>query len=169
MGYTILVLPKITPQFIVVHGATRDESRLNPGTPTTRPAGLLAYLDHSDLYGDDPTKRTELWQTSAGTATEAEIMAACPRILDAKYAALWQAAHDYEYEQISGSAVGLLALGVIQQKPKCTAVQQWIASIWTIYYQRKAGVRFDAEIDTDYSQCGNIPHTVPELMEEVLS
>lgn len=80
-----------------------------------------------------------------------------------RIASLWQAAHDYEYSQVSGSAIGLLAIGVMQQKPKCTAVQNWIKSIWEIYYQRKAST----SIDTDFSSAGQIPYTVPELMTEL--
>lgn len=80
-----------------------------------------------------------------------------------RIAKLWQAAHDYEYAEISGSAVGLLSLGVIQGKPKAIAVQNWIHGIWTEYYTRKAGT----STDTDYSMCGACPYTVPELMAEL--
>ena len=76
---------------------------------------------------------------------------------------LWQAAHDYEYAEISGSAVGLLAMGVMQGLPKCVAVQNWIKGIWTEYYTRKAGT----STDTDYLLCGACPYTVPELMAEL--
>jgi len=77
--------------------------------------------------------------------------------------ALWQAAHDYEYAQVSGSAIGLLAMGVMQAKPKCVAVQNWIKSIWNEYYVRKA----NGSTDTDYSFAGPCPYTVPELMAEL--
>lgn len=80
-----------------------------------------------------------------------------------RIAALWQAAHDYEFAQISGSAIGLLAMGVMTGKPKCIAVQNWIKSIWTTYYTRKAGT----SADTDFSVAGECPHTVPELMTEL--
>jgi hypothetical protein len=167
MSYQIIQLPKVAPKYIFVHGATSPEQRLNPGPILPRPAGTLIYKDHTDLYGDDPTRRVELWQTDTGTATNDEILAACPRILDHKIEALWSAAHDYEYEQISGSAIGLLVLGVMQGKPKCSAVQAWIKAIWTEYYTRKAAVRIDTEPDLDFTPCGQIPHTVPELMAEV--
>lgn len=77
--------------------------------------------------------------------------------------ALWQAAHDYEFAQISGSAIGLLAMGVMQGKPKCIAVQNWIKSIWVEYYTRKASGSFN----NDFSGSGSCPYTVPELMEEL--
>lgn len=80
-----------------------------------------------------------------------------------RVAALWQAAHDYEYAQISGSAIGLLAIGVIQSQPKCLAVQNWIKSIWTEYYIRKAGDSTNCNFDA----VGPCPHTVPELMTEL--
>ena len=80
-----------------------------------------------------------------------------------RIAALWQAAHDIEYDAISGSAVGLLTMGVMQGKPKCVAVQAWIKDLWALYYQRK----FGGSSDTDFSPVGGCPHTVPELMEEL--
>lgn len=80
-----------------------------------------------------------------------------------RIANLWQAAHDYEFEQISGSAIGLLAMGVMMGKPKCLAVQNWIKSIWTLYYTRKA----TGDDSTDFSTCGECPHSVPELMAEL--
>lgn len=81
----------------------------------------------------------------------------------ARIASLWQAAHDYEYAQVSGSAIGLLAIGVLQSLPKCLAVQNWIKGIWTEYYTRKAGT----SEDTNFSIAGECPHSVPELMIEL--
>lgn len=80
-----------------------------------------------------------------------------------RIAALWQAAHDYEYQAISGSAVGLITMGVMQSLPKAIAVQNWIKSIWTEYYARKAS----GSTDCDFSVAGTCPHTVPELMGEL--
>lgn len=85
------------------------------------------------------------------------------RIESKRVVALWQAAHDYEYAQISGSAIGLLAIGVMTGKPKCLAIQAWIKAVWTIYYTRKA----DTSTDCDYSGAGECPHSVPELMAEL--
>ena len=80
-----------------------------------------------------------------------------------RIAALWQAAHDYEFAQISGSAIGLITMGVMQAKPKCLAVQGWIKSIWTAYYTRKA----NGSTDTSFAMVGPIPHSIPELMTEL--
>lgn len=80
-----------------------------------------------------------------------------------RVAALWQAAHDYEFAQVSGSAIGLLAMGVMMGKPKCLAVQGWIKSIWAEYYSRKAS----GSTSTDFSKAGPCPHSVPELMDEL--
>lgn len=80
-----------------------------------------------------------------------------------RIADLWQAAHDLEYNAISGSAVGLLAIGVMQGAPKCVAVQNWIKGIWALYYERKV----NGDASTDYSICGTCPHSVPELMAEL--
>lgn len=80
-----------------------------------------------------------------------------------RVAALWQAAHDIEFNAISGSAVGLIVLGVMQGKPKCMAVQLWIKSLWSLYYERKAS----GSKETDFSRVGGCPHSVPELMAEL--
>ncbi len=81
----------------------------------------------------------------------------------ARIASLWQAAHDKEYEAISGSAIGLITIGVLQNKPKCLAVQNWIKNIWSLYYVRKV----NGDTSLDFSMCGACPHTVPELMSEL--
>lgn len=81
-----------------------------------------------------------------------------------RVASLWQAAHDYEFAQVSGSAIGMLAMGVMQGKPKCTAVHDWIKKIWNgNYYPRKA----NGSTNYDYSNVGPIPYSVPELTEEL--
>lgn len=87
-----------------------------------------------------------------------------PEVVEAQRVdSLWQAAHNYEYAQVSGSAVGILAMGVMQGKPKCIAVQNWIKAVWAEYYLRKA----TGSTDYDYSFIGPVPHSVPELMEEL--
>jgi len=81
----------------------------------------------------------------------------------ARVASLWQAAHDKEYEAISGSAIGLIIIGVLQGKPKCAAVQNWIKALWSEYYARKAS----GSDNLDFSIAGECPHSVPELMSEL--
>ena len=80
-----------------------------------------------------------------------------------RIASLWQAAHDKEYEAISGSAIGLIVMGVLQGKPKCAAVQNWIKALWSEYYIRKAS----GSSNSDFSIVGECPHSVPELMSEL--
>lgn len=83
---------------------------------------------------------------------------------DQRIEKLWQAAHDLEFANINGSAVGMVTLGLLQEKPKCIAVQSWISNIWQIYYERKVGGSTDLDFHT---VCGDIPHSIPELMEEL--
>ena len=93
------------------------------------------------------------------------------RILSMNEDALWQAAHDYEYSRISGSAIGLLTMGVLSNKPKSKAVQTWLTSLWNLYYKRKASLSSTVLIDSallDFSSIGEIPSTVPDLMAEIL-
>ena len=83
---------------------------------------------------------------------------------------VWQAAHYYEYAQISGTAVGLLTAGVLQALPKSLAVQAWCGSIWDIYFANKDIIESGGDFSEsmlDYSSVGDIPHTIPELREEI--
>lgn len=82
---------------------------------------------------------------------------------------LWQCAHDYEFAFVNGSAIGMLAIGTMLQKPKSLAVTAWIQSIWGLYYQRKPMVTAirDASL-FDFSMCGPMPYSVPELIAEVM-
>lgn len=81
----------------------------------------------------------------------------------------WVAADAYERSFISGSAIGLVTKGVIENKPIAKAIALWQKSIWTVYYTRKAelqsgSIPFNC---LDYSVCGPMPKSIPELMEEV--
>lgn len=80
-----------------------------------------------------------------------------------RVATLWQGAYDYEFAQISGVAIGMLVLGVLQAKPKALAAKGWSQSIWTEYYTRKA----NGSTDASYTALGDCPHSVPELMVEL--
>lgn len=116
------------------------------------------FIDLAD--GNGPIRNPEI--------TDEEYASGLEEMKNNNIRTLWQAAHDYEFEQISGSAIGLLVLGVLQAKPKCTAVRNWINSIWALYYSRKPTVThvFDPQLQ-DFSSCGPIPYTVPELMVEL--
>jgi hypothetical protein len=83
-GYTIVPLPKVTPQYIVVQGPHGPETVLNPGPARIKPTGgvQILFADYSGIYGDDTTKRVELWEATNGTATDGEIFAACPGLRD---------------------------------------------------------------------------------------
>lgn len=81
---------------------------------------------------------------------------------------MWQAAHKYETDKLQGSAVGLVTIGIMMQKPKCTAVQNWVKSIWQLYYSRKASVSaVYQEALNDFSSCGPMPYSISELMIEL--
>lgn len=81
----------------------------------------------------------------------------------ARITKLWQAAHDYEYERISGMATSLLVLGVLQNLPKSMAIKAWSKSIWAQYFIRKA----TGSTDTDFTFAGPMPYSVSELMAEL--
>ena len=82
--------------------------------------------------------------------------------------ALWQAATNYQESYISGMAGGLVTLGVLQQKPKSLAVMAWINTVWGLYYARKSQITYEWNADLmDFSSCGPMPCSVPDLMAEV--
>lgn len=80
---------------------------------------------------------------------------------------LWKAANSYTSAYISGVAIGILTLGVLQQKPKALAVSAWSSSVWDMYYARKALVTANSIDDLDFSSAGAMPFTVPELKAEI--
>lgn len=85
----------------------------------------------------------------------------------AKVDALWRAADSYTSSYISGVAVGILTIGVLQQKPKAMAITAWSSAIWAEYYARKMLVTASSEDNHDFSSFGPMPYSVPELQEEV--
>ncbi len=129
--------PTDVPQFF---GTCPDES-------DTQVDGVLGIFGQSD------------WEQM-----QADEMAMRPDPEAQRIARLWQAAHDLEYAAISGSAIGLITMGVLQGKPKCLAVQGWIKSIWETYYVRKAGTSTDCDFAIVAGAC---PHSVPELIVEL--
>jgi hypothetical protein len=88
-------------------------------------------------------------------------------VIASKIEQLWSAADRHINSYISGVAVGLLTIGVIQQKPKALAITLWSQAVWNEYYVRKAAVTFDSVLDLDFSSFGPMPHSVPELQAEV--
>ncbi len=88
-------------------------------------------------------------------------------VISSKIEALWKAADSYVSSYISGVAIGLLTIGLIQQLPKALAVTAWSSGIWAEYYQRKALVTYNSEDNLDFSSFGGMPHSVPELQAEL--
>ena len=85
----------------------------------------------------------------------------------AKIDRLWAAADAYTSGYISGVAIGLLTIGVLQLKPKALAVSAWSSAVWDDYYVRKALVTASSVENLDFSSHGPTPHSVPELRAEL--
>jgi len=113
---------------------------------------VAPYLDENGLLVE------RILQDYDSDATAAEIVEEEARRANM----LWQSAHDMETAAISGSAIGLVTIGIILNKPKAQAVHLWVQSIWDEYYMRKASGSYD----TDFTVMGACPHTVPELLGE---
>lgn len=146
--------------FCPASALTPDEAEMFGVYPLLEVAQPVCGIAET-VVEQNPTLVDGQWtqQWSVRPASEQEIEARNAK----RVAGLWQAAHDLEYNAISGSAVGLLTMGVLQGKPKCVAVQAWIKDLWALYYQHKLG----GSSDTDFSSVGECPHTVPDLMEEL--
>lgn len=116
--------------------------------------------------------RTEVFAGAALVVTwtrkpDEEVEAITQAIVRQKVDALWRAANEYTSGYISGVAVGLLTIGVLQQKPKALAVTAWSSAVWDAYYARKSLVTISSADDHDFSSFGPMPHSVPELREEL--
>ena len=96
------------------------------------------------------------WQAAQDAAT-----------IEAKIGRLWAAADAYTSGYISGVAIGLLTIGVMQGKPKALAVSAWSSAVWDDYYARKALVTVSSVDNLDFSNHGPMPHSVPELRAEL--
>lgn len=81
---------------------------------------------------------------------------------------LWRSATAWQEQFISNAAYGLLAIGVMQGKPKCLACMAWINSIWTDHYYVQKPLVDHNYTGYDFSVCGAMPYTVPEITAEVL-
>lgn len=84
-----------------------------------------------------------------------------------KVKSLWESADKYVAEYISGVAIGILTIGVVKKMPKALNVLSWSKAIWSEYYIRKAQITPTSTLDLDFSSFGPIPHTVPELQQEI--
>ena len=100
----------------------------------------------------------------ANQAAKAEADA---KLVADKIEALWRAADAYTSGFISGVAIGILTIGVLQKKPKALAVSAWSSSVWAEYYARKAMVTATSVDNHDFSTFGPVPHSVPELQAEI--
>ena len=101
------------------------------------------------------------------TANQAAKVASDAKKVADKIQALWSAANDYTTSYISGVAIGILTVGVIQNKTKCLTVAGWSGAVWHEYYVRKAAVTADSVVNLDFSSFGTMPFSVPELQAEV--
>lgn len=100
-------------------------------------------------------------------ANQANADAQQAKCIAEKIDALWRAADSYVSGYISGVAIGILTIGVIQQLPKALAVTAWSSSVWAEYYTRKALVTAESVDDLDFSTMGAMPYSVPELQVEL--
>lgn len=81
---------------------------------------------------------------------------------------LWNAAKEFEGEEVSTYMATLVGIGVQSSKPKALAVLAWQKSLWQLYWSRRQAMTND-EPDSMFrfrNAIGNCPHNVNELMAE---
>lgn len=171
MNYTIYTHEQITPATVIRPRLEGGQAEIpNPAMPQLPEGTAVVYApDNYSRFSVNSADRTLLLSDPNGTAGMAEIMAAFPQILEAKYNALWQAAHEWEQKYISGVGLSILSISVTQQKPKALAVANWSQNLWGLYYQRKAAINIETQPDIDFTAAGSMPFSVPELSEEIFA
>jgi len=163
---------------------------LNTSLPADLTNEVLAAIDVFPLMGSEPAYNpisqaiteqeaveiagvwTRQWGIVDLTPEQTAINQAAKDLADsqrvqAKVEALWAAADRYVTGYISGVAIGILTIGVLQQKPKALAVTSWSSAIWAEYYTRKSLITLTSQDNHDFSSFGPMPYSVPELQEEV--
>lgn len=146
----VWVFPSPPPVFDALRQSLREASPLRKGGNYEQ-AWEVIELDAESIAANLARKAEEEAKTVAS-----------------KIEQLWQAANAYVTGYISGVAIGILTIGVMQQKPKCLAVSAWSGQIWTEYYIRKSTITADSVLNLDFSSFGPMPYTVPELQAETL-
>ena len=131
----------------------------DPATHAVRETAPVGDVQQYEVYALTPEEVQA--NQDAKAVSDAKLIAD-------KVSALWSAADKYTSDYISGVAIGILTIGVIQGKPKCLAVTSWSGSIWAEYYARKVLVTASSIDNLDFSIFGPIPHSVPELQAEAL-
>jgi hypothetical protein len=121
----------------------------------------LRQLDHAVLDG----RARRVWEVyPLPDEVVAENAAAS---IKSQQAQLWAGADAWQTQHISGVAIGILTIGMLQSKPKALAVTAWTQRLWAEYYRRKAAITPGGRVDADFSSIGPMPHSVPELQAEL--
>jgi hypothetical protein len=137
----------------------------------------MAVIEHIDtgeqfIVNENPAFSGGIWECGDRRFTDEQgeqyrVKSLNPVDLTDKFDRLWRAADAYTSSYISGLAVGLLTAGMFQQLPKAMAVVAWSSAIWDEYYRRKSLITENSTENLDFSEFGSIPHTVPELRDEL--
>lgn len=92
--------------------------------------------------------------------------------MEEKFAALWQACHDYEYQFYSGGAYAQILELKLAGSTKAAAAGDWIFNLWADYYTRKYFMSLSTTVEMldaisfDFSGHGSPPFTIPEMLAE---
>jgi hypothetical protein len=101
-GFTLFTRDQVSPPTIMVQRGPQIAARRNPGPPPAYPATftrMICTAPGFSIYSTAAERRVEVWSDTAGTATDAQVLAACPlrediivQIKDIRAAALERAA-----------------------------------------------------------------------------
>lgn len=83
--YSIYTRDQVIPVSITVHGVDGPVTRNNPGTApvySTTFSRLICRVASFNIYSANPADRLELWEDTAGTAIDSEILTLFPGLKD---------------------------------------------------------------------------------------
>lgn len=71
--------------------------------------------------------------------------------------------------RLNSSGSALVTIGILQGKPKCLLVKDWVKALYIDYYTRNLTLQANpaSTPNLDFSNNGELPVTIPELMAEV--
>jgi hypothetical protein len=78
---------------------------------------------------------------------------------------LWTACNNYERDRISSNMFTVCLLNK-NTSEKCESVINWVNSLWSIYYAKKAQITEFTAPDLDFS-AGELPYKWPEISSEL--
>ncbi len=128
------------------------------------PEGAKSLTDTQ--YTDIMKARGNGEVVSYDLATELPITTTYSPTIADQVAALWNVAAEFQESRLwaSGYATCAFHAGI---SPKAQSMVDWVASVWDLYYTKKADVEAENPYDLDFSSVDGLPFTYKETLTEI--